>query len=300
MSGPLKGEAWYPAAREEVVRPDRIIPATLYFCERWLPRLGPEATSVLLWLRARLATSRLEGGRGECEIPSQEALARACGLGGIKSARRALRALEEAGFVERRPAYRWDEARRQTVHLPDRYLILMADPVAPEDAGALLVAAARRAVQEPELPFVERGGPLGPHTPSAVENSGGVTAPRAYTPGGCDGPAGLHTPQVVAAASVKALRAHRTLESNEVRTLNVAATQLVEDLVTGLGDQRSRRWFALVVERMPEERVRMALSEALQARRQGLVRKSAGAYFTDLVKRDAELLGVNLRKGARS
>ena len=38
----------YLSARAAIVAPERAIPLSLYFAQKWLPRLGPERWSLIL------------------------------------------------------------------------------------------------------------------------------------------------------------------------------------------------------------------------------------------------------------
>jgi hypothetical protein len=302
----LRLEPWFSAVRDQVVRPDQVAPTTLYFWRRWAPRLGPEAVLMLLWMRARFSRTRADQERGEFNLPAQEELAAATGLS-TRAVRSALGALELRGFIARRRNYRWEPDRRQTVHLPDRYLVALEDPVAPEDEALVLELAAQRiADAHPQ----ERGcvGRIGTHTPEPIHNRGGVGAGTLTTPasepGGCGGRIRTHTPSRNDLRGVGANSAPSNVKEESTDNVNVEAQRgdearqraLVDDLVDQLYDPGSRRYYAIVAARMPEECVRAALSEARSARRLGSVRRSAGAYFTDLIKRAALELGVELRR----
>lgn len=302
----LRLEPWFKEVRDHVQRPDQVAPTTLYFWDRWAPRLGAEPVLLLLWMRARFSRTRADEERGEFQLPPQEDLAAATGLGGIKAVRAALEVLEAHGFVARRRHYRWDPARRQTVHMPDRYLVSIEDPVAPEDEQRVLELAAQR-VAMVSPPRGDCVGRLGLHTPEVIHNRGGVKAPRAPTgPPECVGPAGRHTPRDNDLASVWAPRAYRDSNVEEESTQNVnveaptgkrlEAEALTIQLINELGDPGSRRFYEIVVAKLPHEYILAALSETREARRLGSVRRSAGAYFTDLIKRTALELGVQLHR----
>lgn len=289
----LRAQPWFSDAREHVTRPDRLVPASVYFCERWIPKLGPTATALVLYIRAVLVTRRDTDDMGAVDLPPQSQLGLESGIGGPKRIREALRVLEGAGFLVRRARYEYDRTTGQTRHLPDRYLVAMTDPVAPEDEGRLLCVAGQRIADGDQQAFhnPERDGRNGPHTSAEKAHTRGdvgaemaATVASACTPG----PVGAET-------------AARTLERQRrnVGTFSQSekANGLVDELVHELQDERSRRWFALVVGRMPEDVVRACMSEARDARRCGRLKRSAGAYFTDLIKRRADEIGVQLKGG---
>ena len=83
------------------------------------------------------------------------------------------------------------------------------------------------------------------------------------------------------------------IEDDELR---IAA--LTAELVESLRDPKSRNFYRLVAQRMPEGLVFMTLSETKDAQRTGQIRKNAGAYFTHAIKVAAERLGVDLSSRA--
>jgi hypothetical protein len=81
-------------------------------------------------------------------------------------------------------------------------------------------------------------------------------------------------------------------EHSEDEAIRIGA--LTAQLVEELGDPKSRNFYRLVAEKMPESLVFMTLSETKDARRTGQLRKSPGAYFTYAIKQRAQELGVTL------
>lgn len=319
----LRLAPWFNDAADMLVRPDRALPVTLYFWRRWAPRLGSNAVTLLLWIRAQLVERGVRSVEREgFEFPPQQDIARLCGLDGVKAVRSAMRRLEEAGFVTReRNRNRWDPTLGRTVRLTDRYLVSVTDPVAPEDISELVaISEARRSLAGRQATIF----PPDDSTPGpgVIHSSQGLAALRAYRPqesGGPEGlqtqsggPEGLQTQPVEGAVtcdvpgSLAALRAVTNVNENLEATLLLASVQpcardavarqrqLIEDLVAGLGDQRSRRFFALVASRLPEDIVRTALTDTRDARIRGGIRRNPGAYFTDLIRRQAFELGISL------
>ena len=70
---------------------------------------------------------------------------------------------------------------------------------------------------------------------------------------------------------------------------------LVEQLVEELGDERSARFYRLVVRRVPHPLVHRVLSETRAARLEGRLERPPGAYFTAVITREARELGIHLR-----
>ncbi len=70
---------------------------------------------------------------------------------------------------------------------------------------------------------------------------------------------------------------------------------LIADILNVCGDQHSRGFYSIVVQKMPVELVRAALSETKYRGATGQIKKSKGAFFTDEIKRIAKARGVDLK-----
>jgi hypothetical protein len=72
---------------------------------------------------------------------------------------------------------------------------------------------------------------------------------------------------------------------------------LVDDILKVCGDQHSRGFYTRVVQKLPAEVIRAALSETKYQAETGKIRKSKGAFFTDEITRIAKTRGTDLRIG---
>lgn len=287
----IQVEPWYLDVRGEVVKPDQVTVTTKYFWTRWVPKLGPLATCLLLRLRQYCYFNRATGEKRDWCYPSQETLAEELGIQNRKTIMEALKRLEAVGFVRREKQYRYDAASRRQVRTTDKYFILMEDPIAPEDEPQAFVLAAERMLIE---------------APRTRDNRGAAPMSEKRTYGA---PAVDNPPPMSEKRTEEAVR--KTDRKNDFQELlsNVhvhGATRteteelriqdLTQQLVDELGDPRSRNFFRQVVERMPETVVYMALSETKDAKRTGQVKKNPGAYFTHVIKQSAQRIGVKLLK----
>jgi hypothetical protein len=69
---------------------------------------------------------------------------------------------------------------------------------------------------------------------------------------------------------------------------------LIADILHVCGDQHSRGFYNIVVQKMPTELVRAALSETKYRAASGQIRKSRGAFFTAEITRIAKSQGIDL------
>jgi hypothetical protein len=69
---------------------------------------------------------------------------------------------------------------------------------------------------------------------------------------------------------------------------------LVNEILGVCGDRRSLRFYGLLAERVPHEFIRAALTDTRVAVAARQIRKSAGAFFTDEIKRIASVRGIDL------
>jgi hypothetical protein len=70
---------------------------------------------------------------------------------------------------------------------------------------------------------------------------------------------------------------------------------LITDILKVCGDQHSGGFYNIVVQKMPAELVRAALSETKYRGAAGQIKRSKGAFFTDEITRIAKRHGINIR-----
>lgn len=284
----LQLEPTYLEVRNEVVRPDQVTVTTRYFWARWVPRLAPLATCLLLRLRQYCYFNRETGERRDWCFPSQQTLAIELGIRKRHTVSAALRDLEAYGFVKREPTYHYDETIGKRVRGADLYHVLMDDPLVPEDEGEAFVRAAERIARTArQVPIPGLDGPKAEKRPQVdppkaekrpAESAGRKTARKGYVEEVLK-PVNVATPS---------------------RNGHDQQQHLVAALIEELGDPRSQGFYRMVAARLPAESIWTALSEVRDARRTGRLRKSAGAYFTHLAKRTAAQLGISLEARERA
>lgn len=75
---------------------------------------------------------------------------------------------------------------------------------------------------------------------------------------------------------------------------------LVEDILEVTGDRHSEAFYRKIVKLLPEDLVRLCISETKYAGRMGRIRRSRARYFTDLIKRMAKERGIELSLKVRN
>lgn len=311
----------FPDVRSEIVRPDRVAVVSRYLLERWAPKLGANATLTLLALRRRCYAKTDTGEIRNTCFPRVADLAAEIGIDRT-TVMRALRKLEQLGFVARERRYRLSEKSLGVSRSTDLYTVLMFEPITPEDEGRAAVLEAERIAGD--------GRPVTPDSAyeshSATDgggNGGGIAQPNPShsdtdsTPRSarraplsvakCDQSSGriLRPQKIVPGEALETPfeRSKGASSSNRARTRDPGSGPmddpriacLVQDAEQLLSDTDSRGFMIRIATLLPEDAVRTAMAETREASRDGRIRGSMAAYFTGVVKRQAEALGVSLR-----
>jgi hypothetical protein len=124
----------YFTVREEILRPDRVETETAYFWNHWVPRLGPSAAVLVARMRqaCRRAGSAME--KDAAVTLSYGEIARFCGLS-VSTVKRLLQQEEVLRFIRKEAQMR--ESVIGKVDAPNRYIVMMTDPLLPEDEEQL-------------------------------------------------------------------------------------------------------------------------------------------------------------------
>lgn len=295
----IQVEPWYLDVRGEIVKPDQVQVTTKYFWSRWVPKLGPLATCLLLRLRQYCYFNRATGEKRDWCYPSQDTLAQELGLQNRKTVMDALRRLQELGFVRREAQYRLDPKTRRPHRTTDKYFILMEDPIAPEDEPQAFVLAAERLLADsPRTAAAMRS------EPASIAAAPYTSEKRTYSHEAVDNPPYVSEKRTHDAVRKTDRKSDLEELLNNVNVNGASRTEedegriqdLTQQMVEQLGDPKSRNFFRRVAERVPEHLIYMALSETKDAKRTGQVKKTPGAYFTHVIKKAAEQVGVRLLK----
>lgn len=95
--------------------------------------------------------------------------------------------------------------------------------------------------------------------------------------------------------SYKAPRIHRTVDNS----LSAERKYLAQQILSICHDRRSLGFYRQVVRLLPKQVVFETLSRVKEAQQTGQIRESAGAMFTDLIKRKARELGIEFGREGR-
>ena len=139
-------QPFYHDLRNEIVDPKRVRVESAYFWEKWVPRLGPVLSILIMKLRQHCYYNKQTKERRDWCFPTQETLAREVGVS-IDTIQRALDPRKNplvSLFVTRQYRSRYDPVRGCTVRTSSLYQVAMDDPLIPEDEARLLEMAADR------------------------------------------------------------------------------------------------------------------------------------------------------------
>ena len=293
----------YLAVRNEVLQPDRTVPTTRYFWEKWAPQLGVTLSVLIVRLRVIAADNRTarelhRDERDWCPVhPTQAELAEQLGVSEA-TIHRELKHPAARYFIKRIARYAYDDRLRKKVRIADAYEIAMDDPPTPDDEKGIALRAAQRIIsgkaESLERTRIRQELAAQGFRPSQ-QNDGQVGRPNQQSDGqvGSEAPTRQFDASNDVSGTFSGERPETTLNvgsaPDRIRTQGIA-DQLVEEL----GDSRSRSFYVRVANRCPEELIWAALAETKDAFRTGRIKKSMGACFTDLVKRKAREWGVDL------
>lgn len=122
---------FYQQAEDAIRQPHRGIVVSAYLL-RWVPEIGADGLVLLLWLRmASMITA-------DCRTTLPD-LARETGTS-VSTLKRILKRLERAGFLHRKPEYRYRPDLGKKVRCGIVLRVRMDDPLRPEDQEHLAMA----------------------------------------------------------------------------------------------------------------------------------------------------------------
>jgi hypothetical protein len=126
----------YRHLRDSITRPHLRLTESRYFWERWKPRLGPDATILIMEVRDRCNRSLApadgtDGPGGDCTVGANE-LAAACGFSRV-TLWRILQREEVKRFVWVEHNYVYDQSMGKKRRTISTYHVLMEDPLVEDD-----------------------------------------------------------------------------------------------------------------------------------------------------------------------
>lgn len=135
-------------AYNEITQAHRIVPMPQYFWGKWAPVLGPVATVVYQRLRQYCFYDPRTGeGENWC-WPRQDTLAKEVGVGHRHTVMKALKVLEQYGFIKREPQFHKRGSRNMVKRGSDKYIIYFEIPLTKEDAIELFYRRMEQMIEE--------------------------------------------------------------------------------------------------------------------------------------------------------
>jgi hypothetical protein len=137
----LEIQPGYHTAREELLRPDRLEAETAYFWDRWAPVLGPSATILVVRMRQACRRAGAADDRESAVSLSYGEIGRFCGMS-ASTVKRLMQGDEVRRFIRKEAQMR--ESVMGMVDAPNRYVVMMTDPLTPDDEEKLRTRLADR------------------------------------------------------------------------------------------------------------------------------------------------------------
>ena len=298
---------FYHDRRNAIVRPNRVIVITRYFWTEWKPVLGPNATMLVIEFRSRCYKNDRTGEiRDACSVRI-ETIAKSIGIGRT-TVKKLLKDPNVKLFIQTIPQWKYDPRLQKQVQAANVYRVAMDDPLTPADVmllskdlsdsnndiNELHENSSPEVTSRPLVPAPEVASrPLVPR-PEAISRPlapGLEVVPRPHICEVASRPPNNITSRILLNDNVPNAKSRFRLNGEVV--------EMVERLEKKLGETRNRGWFVKVCKAFYGkhgscEVVNSALQDALDLATAGRIRKSAGAAFTDQVKRYAGEYGVDL------
>lgn len=141
-------EPRYRDAYNEITQAHRIVPVPHYFWEKWAPVLGPVATVVYQRLRQYCFYDPRTGEGNNWCWPRQDTLAKEVGVGHRHTVMKALKVLEQYGFIKREPQFHKRGSQNMVKRGSDKYIIYFEIPLTKEDAIELFHRKMEQTIEE--------------------------------------------------------------------------------------------------------------------------------------------------------
>jgi len=290
----------YRRLRDALLRPHLRLTESRYFWERWKPRLGPDATILIMEVRDRCNRALAAAHQGDsttdgCTVSAAE-LAAACGFSRV-TLWRLLQRQEVQRFIRVEHNYIYDRRIGKKRRTLSTYHVLMEDPLVEEDEAqleTLLAAQGRR----------EAGGTTFQDETEVVENArarlqpetttGGYSEKRRNVPGTIGEKRSEESLSPEHCPPVPASRSSRTLSDMDLWRRYPEIAYHVEEAERLLGDTHSRSFYVKALRRLYPGYMDVWQRALGLAREQQHIRRSRGALFTRLLRTFAAEAGVSL------
>lgn len=117
----------YHSAVNAITRPDRMVFASRYLIERWLPDLGGDGLAILLWLRHKCFFNRKTGEKRDTVSVSIAEIAAGCHLSDRTVRRQLQTNTALRAFVSIQQEFTVEEKRHGIIQTQNAYRVLMED-----------------------------------------------------------------------------------------------------------------------------------------------------------------------------
>lgn len=292
---------FYLEARNEIVEPADITIVTQYFMKKWVSRLGPTLSLLIIRLRMYCYYNKKTKEKRDWCFPGQETLAKDIGVS-YKTIARELKKEIAQNFIKREARYIYNQELRKKVRTTDTYYIAMDDPLIPEDEALLKKKVAEKLFNDEKNkgkdPNAEKASPIG-QSVRQVGSPTGQSVLQAADLWETGSPTGQFVPHISSdklSEEEVLIRNTNNVNVNK-KFLNKQRYQingLVEQILDLCQDKKSTRFYIKVASIIPDQTIYRALSEVKDTALTGEVKKSKGAIFTHLIKKYAREQGIAL------
>lgn len=269
----------------EITAVNRVVQVPHYFWSKWVPILGPLASTVYMKLRQYCYYNPDTGEKRNLCWPKQATLAQDIGVKKRETLAKGVKILEEHGFIETQQTYYKDpqsgRPRRGTL----KYRVFFEIPLVPEDASELLIRSTTggKAIRLNNFPYKSEKRT---YRASTGENSSYMSEKRTY---GADRKPDNQSSTGTITNNVNVLKKNTSKDDDNDR-----AEYLAQHLAHELADKKSLGFYRRVTRSLPESLVHITLSETKDAHHRGLIKTTLARYFTDSIKRKATERGIEL------
>ena len=275
----------------DITNAHRVIQVPHYFWEKWVPVLGPLATTLYMQLRQYCYYNPHTGERRDWCWPKQTTLCREIGIGSRNTLLKGLRILEEHGFIRREKTYYRDSQTGRPHQGTDKYYVYFEIPLTASDAAELLIRSTTpQASQKANSPYVLKKQAHKLSEPEAVENPPYVLKNSPHIAG----------QELSSRSTTRTNTTNVNVSKKPVQQTKESVNHLAEYLAEELDNTKSLGLWRRFARLLPESTLHRALSETKDAYRRELIRTTKARYFTDLVKRYAQELGYDLQLASGS
>jgi len=293
----------YLDIKNEIIVPEKVAVISQYFLDNWAPRLGPTLTLLIIRLRRYCYYNKLTKEKRDWCYPKHDTLAEEIGVSRWTVIRELQKPMAKH-FIKREKRYTYDTRLKKKIRTSDMYYITMDEPLIPEDHERLKEEFLEKISDDEkqnENKLVDLSSNLQLRSEESVENPSPKL--QSATKDSCSKllQESLRLKGTLNNVNVKNAFDKTFKNQEEDEDLKIRIRLTVQDMLDTLQDQKSKPFYTLVARKVLQahgdpQLIHRALSEVRAEAMMGNIRKSKGAYFTDLIKRYCEQNGIELKK----